>query len=146
MRRHPASSRSRNAISCARACVHRSGRSILAGTAIAQSHDNLPGATAIHLVLLSIVPLLVSEPARGDEPARVDGRLERELDMRVGAALDRSAERAAERASAALEAREAERLDDVAYAAARCVERQLARFQTRGEWYGRVEAELARAR
>src|SRR5262245_27898863 len=125
MRRHPASSSSRSAISCIRARARRSGPSMRAGTAIAPSNDNLPGATSMHLVLLSVLPLLVSEPARGDEPARVDGRLERELEARVGASLDRSAEHATERASAALEAREAERLDGVAYAATQRVDRQL---------------------
>jgi len=95
---------------------------------------------------MSILPLLVSEPARADEPARVEGRLERDLELRVGSVLDRSVERAAERASAALLAREDARLDGVALAAARRVERQLARFQPRRAWRGRVEAELARAR
>lgn len=93
--------------------------------------------------MVLLLSLLVPEPARADEPERSDGELARDLDARVGDVLDHSVEGASGRASAALEAREAARLDPVARAVAWRVERQLARSRERGEWRGRIEAELA---
>jgi len=144
--------------------------SMAAGTAIAFVAPD-PEECTMYSLLSSIIALLVSGLAGADElersipavyavdeelaPAEVvpdphpdldepgDASCARALEARVGDVVDRSTELAAERAMAVLEARVAERLDEVEQSTSRRVEQQFVHLSDREGRGGELEGELA---